>query len=119
MEYLLSEWIQPIIMVVLGAALGWLATAYHNKKQESSEREKEAEASLDLIKCIARIYLVEFYDRFVVNNEPMSLERWEEVDKLYKAYKALGGNGTGDKLYAKLAAKVPYIVNETTTTERK
>lgn len=105
-------------MIVIGAALGWLATAYHNKKVEATQRQQETQASIDLIKCIARIYLVEFYDRFVVDNEPMSLERWEEVDKLYKAYKDLGGNGTGDKLYEKLAAKSPYIVNETTVTER-
>lgn len=103
-----------VLSAVLGAVLGWVAGARKHRMEEAERIEAKTDANNDLTKCIARIFLVDFYDRFVVADERMSIERWEEIDRLYKAYKALGGNGTGDKLYNELLRKRTYIVNETT-----
>lgn len=115
LEYLMTDWVQPIAMIIIGGAIGGLFTAWQTKKAELNKNKQESQAATNLIKCIARIYLVDFYDRFVVNDERMSVERWEEIGKLYEAYKELGGNGAGDRLYEELRKKKPYIVNETTT----
>lgn len=62
--------------------------------------------------ALCRKAVIDAYDTFVINGTPMSVERHNEIDKLYEAYHALGGNGTISRYYEEIANQPTYIVSD-------
>lgn len=73
---------------------------------DALEREKAMEAGM---LAILRRELVDSYRRYVVEQHPMSIERSEEITACYEAYSRLGGNGTGNKMYAAISKVQPMV----------
>lgn len=95
MDYLNNPIIGQIVSIAIAAACGYLgATATRLKARDA--------ALYDGMKAILRRELVDDFETYVVEAHPLSLERKTEVDECYAAYKALGGNGTGAQMYAKI-----------------
>lgn len=95
MDYLSNPIIGQLVSIAIAAACGYLgATATRLKARDA--------ALYDGMKAILRRELVDDFEEYVVEAHPLSLERKREVDECYAAYKALGGNGTGAQMYAKI-----------------
>lgn len=93
-----------VVTFCVAAACGWFAS----RAREASSTEAAMRAGM---KAILRKELVDAYEKHVTNGSPMSVERRHEVEEIYKAYAALGGNGTGKAMYDKLAAERLDIIN--------
>lgn len=111
----MSEWVTQffadlydiILPLVVGGLLGYIAA---RSKKWKGENDSIKEGILSLL----RIQLIDAYDNYAVHKSPMSVERRDIVEKAYKAYKNLGGNGSIDHMFEVLTHIDPFIVgNET------
>ena len=84
MDWILKYWIQELFAVII-AVLGWCVKKLRKKKTE-----------YDVLRC-----------SFFIARGWASLEDRENLEYLYRPYKALGGNGTGETLYHTVE-KLPY-----------
>lgn len=100
------------LCAALGLAVGWIASA----RKSRTEREKKISATQDAIKegvlALLRAQLVDAYERHITHGGPLTVERRHEIDRAYKAYKALGGNGTIGHLYDEICEHPTFIVGE-------
>ena len=62
------------------------------------------------MKALLRGQIVNFYDTYHNQERPLSVERRRELDEMYTAYHALGGNGTVTAMYEELKASDIWIV---------
>lgn len=63
------------------------------------------------LRTLLRMEIIDAYQKYVVEDEEMSLERGQELDDAYQAYELAGGNGLiKRKIWPALEAKNPYIV---------
>lgn len=131
------EWlihVIPLLSFVFGSgALGWLLRSVREHRAKAAEDAKDLEdlkASVrDLAESVEkngerldavaigllaaeRKNLVDAYEDYVVNGDPLTVERRHEIDKQYEAYKALGGNGTIGRLYQEICHIPTHIVGE-------
>ena len=120
------ELLKIVIAALLGAGLGVVTTAlwkYRERVSKNAEEIKEelAQQSADLKKIsdandsgtivLMRIQLVDFYRRYVINKEPMTVERKEEIETLWMAYHdGMHQNGTMTPVYEALHAVGVHIV---------
>lgn len=102
MDLLTNPVTSQVISIVVAGICGWLAAS------AGALRKRDA-ALYEGIKAVLRRELVDDYERYIANAEPLSIERRQEIDDCYKAYAALGGNGTGAQMYEQLKA-VPIQV---------
>lgn len=98
--------VNQIILTVIAAlaSMGVGALAASLKK-----RTKQDIAAGNILKAIGRKEIVDAYQTFVVEGRRITVERFSEVNEIYEAYKALGGNGTAKRMYEEIAAKRPWI----------
>ena len=75
-----------------------------------TERTTRAEAMALGMKALLRAQIVNFYDTYHNQERPLSVERRRELDEMYTAYHALGGNGTVTAMYEELKASDIWIV---------
>lgn len=95
MDYLSNPIIGQLVSIAIAAACGYLgATATRLKARDA--------ALYDGMKAMLRRELLDDFEAYVAGDRPLSLERKREIDECYAAYKALGGNGTGAQMYAKI-----------------
>ena len=91
-------YVSSIILSVISGVLVYLVqglirenrTLQKEKKQDVEQREK---ALSDGVLSLLRIQLIEYHDKYMTKNT-IPLYVFENWDEMYKAYKALGGNGT-------------------------
>lgn len=62
------------------------------KKEKKENQEQTDDAIRDGVTCLLRIKLIEYHDRYM-NEQSISSHGYENWKLMYKAYKALGGNG--------------------------
>lgn len=74
------------------------------------ERSERDDAMALGIKALLRGQIVSFYDRYHNEKRPLSVERRRELDEMYAAYHALGGNGTVTAMYDELKESDIWIV---------
>ncbi len=96
------------------------AKASKRRKQEDERHEQLMKAETDRIikedamalgmKALLRSQIVSFYDMYHNQERPLSVERKKELDEMYEAYHALGGNGTISTMYKELENADIWIV---------
>lgn len=91
-----------VVSIAVSAVCGWLLA-------QMSSIHKRDEAIFAGMKAVLRREIVDAYQEYVVNAEPLSIERKQEVGDCYAAYAELGGNGLGEQLYKEFC-EVPVIV---------
>lgn len=104
MEMLSNPIVSQIVSICVAGFCGYLASQMRNL----SAREKALHEGM---KTLLRRELIEAYERYVTANEPLSLMRREEIGRCYRAYKELGGNGTGEQLFQEIAKVQVYVMN--------
>lgn len=103
MDFFSNPIISQVISIAVAAACGWLGA-------QATRLKKRDAALYEGMKAVLRKEIVDDYDRYVIQGNPMSLERKREIDECYAAYAALGGNGTGKTLYEQLDKIQPYVI---------
>ena len=98
MDWILKYWIQELFAVII-AVPGWCVKKLRKKK---TEYDVLREGILALLHD--RLYQA---CSFFIARGWASLEDRENLEYLYRPYKALGGNGTGETLYHTVE-KLPY-----------
>ena len=58
----------------------------------------------DGMRSLLRSQLVDMHHKYVVEGQPCSVDEHDNAEQVYKAYHALGGNGTGTHLYQEIMA---------------
>ena len=96
-----------ILPLIIGGLIGYIVS---RSKKWKSDNDSIREGVLSLL----RIELINSYDEYAIHKTPMSVERRDIVEKAYKAYKDLGGNGSIDHMFDVLKNIDPFIVNPTT-----
>ena len=98
MDWILKYWIQELFAIII-AILTWCVKKLRKKK---TEYDVLREGILALLHD--RLYTA---CSFFITRGWADLDDRENLEYLYKPYKALGGNGTGENLY-QAVQKLPY-----------
>jgi len=97
-----------VIVWVVTALLGYIIGKAHEykkaQKQKDSDRAKLDDAMQMGMRSLLRNALMEMHRRCVINQKWCELVDKEVTERNYIAYHALGGNGTGTKLYNDIMA---------------
>lgn len=92
-----------IITGALGAGGTYIAMRLKamTKRQDETDRRhaEEFDALKDGMMCSLQGDLVEMHRRYIVVGEPCPVTEKDRMDRTYRAYHALGGNGTGTVLW--------------------
>lgn len=89
-----------VISIIVAAVCGWLGA--------SVSRLKKRDAALyEGMRAVLRRELVDDYERYVQHEDPLTIERMQEIHDCFAAYEALGGNGTAAQLYRELSELRP------------
>lgn len=103
--------VSGFVTIVTGIILFILKANISDLKQYRNEREKKEEAKDELILGMARVMLVENYNRCEEKGY-YSMEDREVYGKLFEAYRINGGNGVIDQLAPKLRSMPMKPVNK-------
>lgn len=109
---MISDALNQIVSIVVSAVctgvIGYLtATVKAEKKKTEAEKER-ARALEDGVQALLKNKLLEIYDENK-DAEEVSADTQEVMDNIYKAYHALGGNGTGTRLHDAIMRKKATI----------
>ena len=105
-DVLLTAVATALISSVVGAAVSAVVVAMRAANGEAKQMERRQEAMEDGMRCILRQYIVDAYHTHVTRGEPMTLDLSEQLERVHDAYKSLGGNNLGDRLYTQVREKV-------------
>lgn len=84
---------------VLTASLGGLSGALVSMLRKSRSQESAMQEGM---RALLRQQLIDMHRKYVVEGRPCSVDEHEQAEDVYKAYHALGGNGTGTHLYEEI-----------------
>ena len=97
-ETIQKYWVQEVMTVITGA-LAWLARKVQKWKQEQDLVKQGVLAILhDRLYQACQFYLKRGY---------CTIDDRDNLEYMFRPYKALGGNGTGEELYNRCLA-LPY-----------
>ncbi len=92
-EFIIKYWIE----VVFGLALTVLSFCYTRLKKRFQEQEALKEGLIAILHD--RLFQSCMY---FLNKEEITLSELKNIERMYKAYHKLGGNGTGTELYERV-----------------
>lgn len=99
-----TEFLQKVCIAIAPTALtlaaSWIRTACEHMGDESAAREAERMA----LRALLRNELVRMHREWVEQKGYITLEALEYARQTYEAYHAIGGNGTGTKLFEDMEA---------------
>ena len=98
---IISVAVSALVTVVTGIILFILKSNISDLKKYRNEREKKEEAKDELILGMARVMLIENYNRCEEKGYYTTDER-EVYGKLFEAYRINGGDGVIDQLAPKI-----------------
>jgi len=102
------NWITPFFTAILSGLAGWLIADLRSLSKKYIESQKtnatEADAIKDGVRCLLHSKLFDFYAEYK-DATSLPTETWKEIDRVYEAYHALDGNGTGSRVYEALKTK--------------
>lgn len=100
---LVENGVATVITVLMSGVVGFLiARVKRFGKRERAERE--------VLKAMARKEILDAHERYIVNGESMSVDRYDEMIRICDAYTDLGGNGSAKPFIDALKAKQPWTV---------
>lgn len=94
MEQLIIQTYTTALPVVLTGLMGYVVWMLQNQKKD---RDANSRGTMLLL----MVQLIEYHDRYVKEGEIPSYA-YENFDKMYQAYKELGGNGMVTKMYEEI-----------------
>lgn len=96
-EQILVQGLMMVLPTLGGSIIGSIIGSYksHNAKNRAIE---------DYNKISMKRDLREIHRRVCVERSGCTVEDKEDAEEIYTAYKALGGNGTGETLYREIMA---------------
>ena len=100
---IISIAVSALVTIFTGVVLFVLKSNLADLKKYRNEREKKEKAKDELILGMARVMLIENYNRCEEKGYYTTDER-EVYGKLFEAYRINGGNGVIDQLAPKLRA---------------
>lgn len=116
-EFIKQYWLQFIfggIVSILSISVKYL---FNSLKKEREERKKKAEEESKEQALIKEGVLALLHDRvyqacqYHIQEKQISVTDLHNLEYLYKGYKGLGGNGTGEELYKRCKA-LPIVSND-------
>ena len=96
-----------ILIAIIGSGGFWTALQYHWQRRDDRRLKSEQACSTERKAMLALLH-----DRIyastteIIERGEVTVEELDNLGYLYRPYKALGGNGTGEKLI-KDVAKLP------------
>lgn len=93
------------------------AKTERERAEEAERRAAEEDAALEaatheIMKALARQMIIDAYEKYIIHGEHLTIARYEELLRVYEAYKALGGNGTAEAYMREIIARKPYLVTD-------
>lgn len=98
-EFLFGFVFNDVFNSIVTAAAAGVAGFFIAKVTHLTKKER---ARLEIDKCTAREYVRNAYREHVIDGHAITEKRWEEIEKAFNAYTALGGNGTAAQYMSKL-----------------
>lgn len=97
-----QELFLKIVPIVITSLLAYLV-GKANKREAKKDKDKDcAIQEMSALKgglcALLKVNLIEYHDKYLNKGEIPHYAR-ENFDEMYKAYHALGGNGTGTIMY--------------------
>lgn len=100
------EQLVSIVCVALATGVGGFFVAkYKGSRQKTTALETG-------VRALLRVQMIEFYDRYIVNEAPLTFERQHEIVAVHEAYKGLGGNHGEERIFEELMRKQLAVVDE-------
>lgn len=94
----MAAWvIQYWIEILFGAAVTLLGIAYKALSKKLKEKVAEDEAVKDGVQALLRDRIIQSCDHYA-EKESVTIHGLENIENMYKAYHALGGNGAVTKM---------------------
>ena len=94
MSQIIMQTYTTALPVVLTGLMGYVVWMLQNQKKD---RDANSRGTMLLL----MVQLIEYHDRYVQEGEIPSYA-YENFDKMYQAYKDLGGNGMVTKMYGEI-----------------
>lgn len=99
---------QTFLTALISGLAGWLIASIRNMAEEQHRKDmasdKKLQALEDGVRALLHDRLFTFYTQYE-SDESIPSKTWSEIEQMYLAYHALGGNGTGTKLFESLGKK--------------
>jgi hypothetical protein len=102
------NWTTPFFTALVSGLAGWLIATLQSLSKTYQESFKKSSAETEALKDGVRYLLhCRLFDYYAEYKDTTSLptETWKEIDRVYEAYHALDGNGTGSRIYEALRSK--------------
>ena len=99
---------QTFLTALISGLAGWLIASIRNMAHSQYQKEQESEQQLkalqDGVRALLHDRLFSFYTQYE-SADSIPSKTWSEIEQMYHAYHALGGNGTGTRLFEILKTK--------------
>ena len=97
-----------VISAIAGGVVAWLVAKIKSMKQHKVDEETELKNDMAVMKqgmqIMLRGQLYKWHD-YLREKPHITVEEFREVAEIHTVYKSLGGNQTGEELYAELIQK--------------
>ena len=100
----LSQFAGWVVPTLTGAIIGFTCERIRAGKAKRAECDRERDALRDASVLLLKCELVRLHEMYVVDEEPFDVPARERVQKTYAAYRALGGNELGTRMYEERAS---------------
>lgn len=98
MTSLITKVAVSVVTTVVVALVGYIARQLH-------KQGKMYAANAQGTMLLLRIQLIEYHSKYCIDAEPLPPYAYENFCDMYKAYKALGGNGMTIKMKKEMDAR--------------
>lgn len=92
------------IGTIIGLLVGWLKTLLSKNQKKKTEETDIIDALKEGMSIVLKKQLFEYYAIYEFRDN-IPITEWEEIDDTYKAYKKLGKNHSGDRVYDAMKSK--------------
>lgn len=114
---MMEAWAMAVAGWLLAPVCSALVVALREQRRRTREATEEAACAKEsheaaqnqMLLALGRSKLVDAHEAYVTNGRPLTVERKHEITETYEAYKDLGGNGTGEAMYAAIC-EVPITI---------
>lgn len=101
-DYIVSPLASYIINTLLAALVGLLIGWYKKSRRERDTKAAHDEAMEMGMRAVLRQQLIDYHAEYVATGKACPVRIKEQATSVYKAYNALGGNGTGTRLWQEI-----------------
>ena len=104
----MNQYFMPIYTTLVGTLIGFLFARFKllasNVKEAKKKEDDIADALKDGMAILLRKQIYDYYEQYE-DSESIPASEWTDIQQTYSVYKRLGGNHTGDRLFAEMQNK--------------